>query len=105
MSELLYTNVLTYVRWEQNPGVNLRNGTAERVGRFYDAAVLELDLLSDLGLDADQLMPFHVVAAQLGVPNEVLLEWYRQKRFTAVEAGILGLWVSREDVARLRDRR
>lgn len=104
MAGLLHTNMVTYADWERRPTVNLRPRTAERVGRFYHLATQELDLLAEYGLDVDNLVPFHVVATLLGVPQEVLLQWYREEKFTALDAGILGLWISRQDLDRLRGR-
>lgn len=105
MAELLHTNMVTYADWERRPHVNLRPATAQRVGRFYHLANLELDLLAEHGLDANGLVPFPVVATLLGMPQEVLLQWYREGKFEALDAGILGLWVSRRDMDRLRSRR
>lgn len=105
MSELLYTNMVTYADWERRPHVKLRPATAERVGRFYHLAIQELDMLEEMGLDSNQLVPFHVVATLLGMPREVLLSWLREEKFTAVEAGILGLWVEKRELDRLRGRR
>lgn len=105
MSELLYTNAMSYTNWERRPTVNLRNATAMRVGRFYHLAVQELDLLQEWGLDTRNLVPFHVVAAQLGTPIEVLFQWYRDGKVEAVDAGILGLWVERSTLAKLQGRR
>lgn len=105
MAGLLHTNMVTYADWERRPEVRLRPATAQRVGRFYHAAIQELDLLAEYGLDTDGLVPFHIMATLLGMPQEVLLQWYREERFTAVDAGILGLWVKLEDLNRLRSRR
>lgn len=100
MAELLHTNLMTYANWERRPDTNLREATASRVGRFFYLAQKELQLLQEAGLV--NMLPFHVVATQLGLPHELLLEWYREGRFEATDAGILGLWVRREDMAKLR---
>ena len=105
MAEMLYTNAVTYKDWEAMPEVNLRPATANRVGRFYYIANLELELLHESGFSPEDLVPFHVVATQLGVPQELLLQWYRDGKVPAVEAGILGLWVVRSDLPTLRSRR
>ena len=100
MAELLHTNLVTYAEWERRPEVKLRTATAFRVGKFYYIAETELKLLQDAGFV--DLLPFHVVATQLGVPQELLLQWFRDGKFPAVDAGILGLWVRRLDMLRLR---
>jgi transcriptional regulator with XRE-family HTH domain len=105
MAELLHTNLVSYADWERRPQVQLRPATAERVGRFYFTAIEELNLLKEFGLDPGGLMPFHVVAGRLGVPQEVLLDWYREGRFEAIDAGILGLWVAKATFRKLQRQR
>lgn len=105
MSELLYTNTVTYADWERRPNVNLRRNTAERVGRFYFAATGQLKILSEEGHDPKDYVSLAVVSTLLGVAQEVLFQWYREHRIDAVDAGILGLWVHRRELARLRGRR
>lgn len=105
MSELLYTNMVTYADWERRPNVNLRRNTAERVGRFYWTAKEQLEILEHEGYDPDDHVSLGVVSTKLGVAQEVLFQWYKEGRLPAVDAGLLGLWVSRDDLARLRGRR
>ena len=105
MSELLYTNTVTYADWERRPNVNLRHNTAERVGRFYFLATNQLKTLEEEGYDPADHVSLAVVSTLLGVAQEVLFQWYRQERIDAVDAGILGLWVHRSELARLRGRR
>ena len=105
MSEMLFTNLMTYADWERHPDKNLRPATAARVGRFYAAATEQLSLLSEDGLQVQNLVPFHVVATLLGIPQELLLQWYRDERLEAVDLGILGLWVEKPTLRRLRERR
>ena len=102
MSALLHTNLITYAYWERNPLVNLHTSTAGRVGRFYHLALQEIDMLKELGLEPRDLVSFRVAATLLGVPQEVLLRWFREERFTAIDTGILGLWLHKEDLAALR---
>ena len=98
MSELLHTSPITYTSWEVRPDVRIWEVTAVRVGRFYQTAMIELDLLRDDGIDLAGLVPFHLVATHLGVPQELLLARYRAEDFPAVDAGILGLWVRQADI-------
>lgn len=102
MSELLHTNPVRYADWERRPEINLRPATAERIGRFFYAATEELALLQDTGFVVENLVPFHVVATLVGIPQELLLQWYRDGRVKALDAGILGLWVSRAVLDELR---
>lgn len=102
MSELLHTNPVRYADWERRPDIKLRPATAERIGRFYYAATQEIMLLEDAGLDVANMVPFHVVATLLGVPQELLLQWYRDGRIEAIDTGILGLWVPRRVLDELR---
>lgn len=101
MAELLHTAPLTYSSWELRP-VNLHRTTAERIGRFYTSASRGLELLRDDGLEVQQLMPFHMVATHLGIPQEQLHRRYREGEFTAIDAGILGLWINRADLEALK---
>lgn len=105
MAELLYTNSVTYADWERRPGVNLRRNTAERVGRFFITATSQLEMLRNEGHDPRDYVALGVVSTLLGVAQEVLFQWYREGRLRAVDAGILGLWVSRRDLDALRGRR
>lgn len=105
MAELLYTNTITYARWERQPQMNLQRSTAERVGRFYHAALDQLEVLEHEGHSPADYVSLGVAAMQLGVAQEVLFQWYRQDRLKALDAGLLGLWVHRSDLASLRGRR
>lgn len=105
MAELLYTNTITYAGWERRPEVNLRSTTAQRVGRFYYAAMDQLDILEHEGHSPVDYVSLGVVATQLGVAQEVLFQWYREGRLQALDAGLLGLWVHRQELAALRGRR
>jgi DNA-binding XRE family transcriptional regulator len=102
MAELLYTAWPTYNSWEVRK-VHLRSETAARVGRFYATAIMELKVLKEHDLDISHLVPFHVVATLLGIPQEQLLYRYREGQFAAIDAGILGLWVSKPELNRLRN--
>jgi transcriptional regulator with XRE-family HTH domain len=96
MAELLHTSAITYISWEINPHTRVWPSTAQRVGAFYQAAMNELTLMGRSF--NNNLIPFHVVATYCGLPHEVLLHWYRQGRFEAVDLGVLGLWVNRREI-------
>jgi DNA-binding XRE family transcriptional regulator len=102
MAELLHTAALTYTSWEKRPETNLWPSTAEKVGRFYRVATEEILLMTQAGLKVNELMPFHLVATQLGLPQETLFGMYRDGLIEAVDGGILGLWVEREQLERYR---
>jgi len=101
MAELLQTAWPTYKTWETRP-VTLRSQTAARVGRFYHAATLELELLGEEGIVLHELVPFHIVATLLGIPQEQLFYRYRNGEFEGMELGILGLWVHQADLDEMR---
>lgn len=101
MSELLHVSWPTYKSWE-NSDVNLRKGTAARLGRFYAAAKEELKLLADEGINLADMEPLYGVATVLGIPQEELFRRYRNGEFEATDLGILGLWIFNEDVTELR---
>jgi hypothetical protein len=100
MAELLHTSTIVYASWEAR-AVRLWPSTAERVGRFYRFASEELRILEDDGIELSKLMPLYLVASTIGVPQELLLSWYRDGNFEAVDLGILGLWVHRDDLAEI----
>ena len=105
MAELLHTNTVTYASWERKPEMSLRPATAERVGRFFYAATKELELLDLEGYEIGTMIPFHVVATKLGIPQELLVQWYREGKVEATDAGIFGLWIDGTELARLRRQR
>jgi transcriptional regulator with XRE-family HTH domain len=104
MAEMLQTAPLTYTTWEKGM-VKLRGDTAARVGRFYVSAKRALELLREDDLDPVKLIPFHEVATQLGLPQEVLHRRHRDGEVHGIDAGILGLWLRRTDLDGLRTHR
>lgn len=101
MAELLHTAWPTYQAWETRR-VHLRVETAARVGRFYGHAMEEISLLTENGIVLKDLIPFHVAATLLGLPQEQLLYRYRKDQFEAVDLGLLGLWIHKNELAKLR---
>jgi hypothetical protein len=103
MAELLHTSVVTYTSWEERPGITLWPSTATKVGRFYRLATKQLELLHEDGIEVDKLIPLHHATTLLGIPQELLLRRYREGVFDAEDLGILGLWLYREDLERIRE--
>lgn len=103
MAELLHTSPITYATWENRPTtVRLWPSTAERIGRFYSGAQTVISQLEGEGIHLKNLLPLHLAATQLGLPQELILKWFREGRFEAVDLGILGLWIERDDMHLLR---
>lgn len=103
MADLLHTSLRTYTSWEQRSGdVTVRPATAGRIARFYVAAARGIGLLGEAGYNVKDLMPFHLVATHLGIPQELLLRRYREGQIEAIDAGILGLWIRRESLEYLQ---
>lgn len=98
MAELLNTSIFTYSSWEKRPEIAVWPSTAGRIGRFYEAATRQLELLHDEQINIEKLMPLHGAASVLGVPQEVLFKRYREGHLEALDLGILGLWVERNYV-------
>jgi Predicted transcriptional regulators len=98
MAELLHVSPVTYTRWEREPDVALWRTSAERIGRFYAQAELVLDQLED---DLTDLVPLYVAATYAALPPEILLRFYREGQIQAVDLGILGPWLHKEDLAKL----
>jgi transcriptional regulator with XRE-family HTH domain len=101
MSELFHVTPITYARWERGNGESLRPLVAEKIGRFYNTATEAVVKLQDEGVDFKTLIPFHLVAAAAGVPQEYLLSKYRHQEIDAIDLGILGLWLHRADLKKL----
>lgn len=99
MAELLHVSNFTYAQWERKgDAVNPWVSTAERVARFHAMARMEMQLLREVGIDITGMLPFHIAATKLGLPQEMLLDHYRRGLIKATDAGILGLWVHPEDI-------
>ena len=98
MAELLHTSVFTYSTWENKPDTALWPSTASRIGRFHRAATDQLEGLAAEGIQVKELVPLHIASSQLGVPQELLFQWYREEKFEAVDLGILGLWLWRDTI-------
>lgn len=101
MADLLETSLTTYTAWEERE-TTLWRRSAERLGRFYRHARAQLDSLARDGIYIADLVPLHEVAVVLGSPQELLLQRYRNDEFDAVDLGMLGLWIYREDLPDLR---
>jgi len=101
MSELFHVTPVTYSRWEKGDGSTLRPLVAEKIGRFFEQTNLMLDELAGDGINIRDLVPFHLVAAAMGLPGEVLMVRLRDGEFQHVDLGILGPWIHREDLVAL----
>lgn len=102
MAEFLRTSVVTYNIWERGK-VRLWPQTAERIGRFCHLSRQHLNLLYEAGIQLGELVPLHHATVALGVPQELLLKRYREGVVYAEDLGILGLWIYKEDLERIRD--
>src|SRR5262245_52126224 len=101
MSELFHVNPMTYAGWERGPGAKLKPLVAEKIGRFYVQAQEAMTQLEEEGIHLKDLVPFHLVAAAAGLPQEVLLMRYREGEVEGIELGMLGLWLHRTDLVLL----
>lgn len=102
MAELLHTSMITYISWERGD-VRVWPSTAERIGRFCHLARKHLDLLREDGIRLSELIPLHHATVVLGSPQELLLKRIRDQHIDAEDLGILGLWLYKEDLERIRD--
>lgn len=101
MAEYLYASVGTYTAWEENPSTTLWDVTADRIGRFMVSIKRQLALLQEEDIKIEDIIPLHLAASQLGIPQEVLMAKYREGFFDTVDLGILGLWLWRSDLPNL----
>jgi transcriptional regulator with XRE-family HTH domain len=102
MAELLQTSTITYTQWERKRGITLWPSTAARIGRFYGLAQRHYELLTEAGVALSDLVPIHHAATLLGCPQELIMKRYRAGVFDGEDLGILGLWLYREDLERIR---
>lgn len=105
MSEMLCVAPLTYTRWESRPETASRmwEESAARLGRFATVANRTLSELSEHGISLVDMLPLHLVAMELGMPQELILQWYRDGKIHATDLGILGLWIYKSDLHLLRE--
>lgn len=105
MAEMLHMSPVTYNRCEDEPDSAGRmwKSTAERLGRFAWLAEKTLNELSNENVELSDLTPLHVVATTYGLPQEVMLQWYRRGIIRADDLGILGLWIHKDDEHFLRE--
>lgn len=102
MAEYLHTSIVTYSLWEsRRPATSIRPSTASRIGRFYRFATTQLLDLANWGVSIKDLVPLHVAASNLGMPQEVLFLWHKEERFKAVDLGVLGLWLHPDQIEQL----
>lgn len=104
MAEMLHTAPATYKAWETNDNGNeMWAATAERLGRFYYSATETVRQLQADGISIQDLIPFHVAATMHGLPQELLMKWYRDGLVEAEDLGVLGLWMHKEDLHQLKE--
>jgi len=102
MAELLGVSPITYRAWQDKPDTRLWTNMAIKVGRWYDNALSQLEMLDVVDEDFRHLIPIQMAAPLLGLPQEVLLGRYREGKFDAVDLGMLGLWLHRDDFREMR---
>jgi hypothetical protein len=105
MANVLHMSPSAYNKLEDADGAweRMWTSTAERLGRFEFLAEMTLKELAAEGVTLDDLSPLHVMATQHGLPQELMLKWFRDGRLPAWDLGILGLWIHKDDVHYLRN--
>lgn len=104
MADLLHLSPMTYNRFEDpDNALRMWDSTAERLGRFAYLAELTLHELEADGIKLSELTPLHLVAMTHGMPQEVILSWYRNGDIHGVDLGVLGLWIHKDDLHMLRE--
>lgn len=99
MAEALLISPITYSAWEASPDTRLWQSTAEKVGAFYEAAMIVLETF-----DMTDLVPFYFLASDLGIPQEELMRRYRDGKYAAEDLGPLGLWIRQDEYDRIAER-
>jgi hypothetical protein len=95
MADMLYVSTQTYTNWEIWPEVHLHPRNAGYIGRFYRAAMFQVEYLIEDGVNPKDIRPLHEYAVQVGTPLEVLHRKYKSGALECLDLGILGLWVKR----------
>lgn len=103
VAELIGVSQITYHKWEEDPKTRLWRSTAIRLGRWYASVIDQLNLLRIDRIDLRNLVPMQLVAPELGIPQEVLFGRYRNGEFEVEDLGILGLWIYRSDLNKIRN--
>ena len=101
MAGLLNVSPVTYASWERKDNQHLWPQSAQKVARFYDSAEKQLEYLEAEGVPVGSIVPLHLAAAALGVPNELLFHRYRNGELNCLDLGVLGLWVRRSEIPEL----
>jgi DNA-binding XRE family transcriptional regulator len=102
MAMLLYVSPVTYKVWESRGAVGatgkMWNSAAEKVARFYDAATVQLQQARDSGFVLAKMLPLHMAATVLGMPQDLLFRACRVGRVSTMDLGVLGTWVYRAEL-------
>lgn len=101
MAGLLNVSPVTYASWEKKNNQQLWPTSASKVARFFDAATQQLETIRAEGVNLTDIVPMHLAAAAMGVPNELLFHRYRDGTLKCVDLGVLGLWVVRSELKEL----
>ena len=105
MAEMLHVSPTTYRGWTSTTPSKPWPELARRIGEFYRDALDMLGLLRAEGTNIDDYMPLTRVAMEVGWPHEVLMRHVRAGTLIADDFEVLGLWVPRTEVNRLRGER
>lgn len=105
MAEMLHISPTTYRAWIVNPDTRIWGQPALKVGEFYRDAVDMLAVLREEGYVIDSYIPLHKVPMEIGWPHEVLMRAVRSGKVIADDFEVLGLWVPRSELDRLRKER
>lgn len=105
MAELIYVSPATYKNWIRNPDTHMWPATARQVGRLFTEATTTLSFADEDGFDLTTMVPYHRAAMELGWPQETLLDKYRNDEITGVDLDVLGMWMTKAELSRLRGAR
>lgn len=107
MAVLMYLSPVTYrnlegLEFATGPERRVWRNTAQRMTNFFDTAIAQLDLLDGEGIELNELLPIHVAATLLGLPQEALFSLYRSGEIGGLDLGVLGIWLRRDELALVR---
>lgn len=103
MAWILNITPHTLVKWEEGTSAprpdDEANATLEEIYRDFEAAGEWLDTE---GHTWDHVIPFRIAAMKLGISTGTLHALMRRKKIHPLNFGLLGLWVSNEDLIACR---
>lgn len=102
LSWILDATPQTVTRWENGEARGMSPDQIDAVENMrldYDSATTQLD---EQGLTWDDVVPLRLAAMNMGLSINTLHSLMKRKEIKPLELGLLGLWITHEDMAACR---